>query len=266
MAFPLKQENRLWYYILFLVSIPAATGSLQLTLYYQSLIQNETLIKAMTNAAGPQMVRFQEHEKPLFYQYLNAPILAFWMHIIPSFLWGLTVLIQFSPYIRKQWTALHRFSGYVMAFLSCLMISGVFGLALKNLIYTVQLFHWSIFTAILFNYTVGSWFIFTLFMGIKSILKKDVKRHRVWMIRHCLTGLSVGLQRVFVAIISLFFQNITPVVNHYYGKQLLWTDEDLATDERKKVFFGYCLWISFLINLGLSESVLSATSKKNKSD
>jgi hypothetical protein len=261
-----QKENALWYFMLLLVVITNVSGFIQVISYYQYSNSSEMVLADNILNDLPKMVQFLEGGMPLFYQYLKRPLYSFWLHIIPSFVWGIAVLVQFSPYIRKQRIYIHRLSGYIMATLSITMMIGVWGIVTSRMIYTLHIFHWSVFTTISFAFVGGSWFLITLLFGLICIFKKDVPRHRIWMMRHAMAGLAVGMQRLLVGAISGTFQNLTHFLNRvcFQGNRVLWTEDDLSSEVGKKVFFAYTLWLGFLITILVGENFVFTLHKLKK--
>ena len=203
-----------------------------------------------------------------FHRYLKIETLALGFHVFPSILWGASALVQFSSMIRKKFMLLHRISGYAMIFTSILMTMGVIGMMITdNVIFTLPIKHWLIFTLLPLVYVLTPWFVYTVVRGLLAVWNRNIPEHKRWMSRHMAAGLSVGLQRVFLGIFGLFFKFASPALNELLGQDLFLTENHL-TEEYRRIGFSYTMWAGAIICIIGMEWQLrpsSVTASKSKS-
>jgi uncharacterized membrane protein len=177
-----------------------------------------------------------------FQRYMKSETLALGFHVFPTFIWNATVLIQFSPFIRRKYLALHRLSGYVMAATSILMSIGILGMARRDDI----LFIPPSKTPIPVLHILISWFMYTLVRGILAAKNKNIIKHQQWMSRHAASGLFVGLQRIFLIIIGLLIKFASPILNEILGRHWFLVEDDL-TLKYKRIGFSFCTVTSAIL-------------------
>ena len=140
-------------------------------------------------------------------------------HIIPAFVFAVLVPFQFAGWIRERHPAVHRWSGRILiaagtlagvtaAFLSRHPIGGGFESAA--------------------TITFDALFLFSLWTAFRMIRRRDVVRHRAWMLRAVAIALGVATVR--------------PVMGIFFATSRL---THLTLHE----FFGWAFWIGFLLNL-----------------
>jgi len=174
------------------------------------------------SAAAPEMaaldVGFAQH-----------PVLTM-IHIVPGFLFMVLAPLQFVSSIRRRRPVLHRWIGRVV--LASGMIIGCTALRMSpqmaiggaNETAATMLF------AILF--------LFALVKAYLSIRRRNVARHREWMIRGFAIGMAVAAVR---PIVGIFFA--TRKLTHL-------TPHD---------FFGIAFWLGFTIQLIVAEVWINYT-------
>ena len=117
------------------------------------------------------------------------------LHILPGGLFLLLAPLQFVKRIRQRHIRLHRWSG--RALIVCAFAATVpalyfgllmpFGGALEALAMAL----------------VGGWFMLSLGRAYGAIRRKQVARHRVWMIRAFGTAIGISMVRVAALVIEL---------------------------------------------------------------
>jgi uncharacterized membrane protein len=110
------------------------------------------------------------------------------LHIAPGALLLLLAPFQFSRRLRLRHPAVHRWSGRFL--LSLVAASGVAGLYLG--LARPYGGAWESAATTLF----GGFFIFAAARGYRAIRRRDVARHREWMIRMFATALAISVIRV----------------------------------------------------------------------
>lgn len=144
-----------------------------------------------------------------------------WLHIIPGFLFMVLGPLQFVERIRSRFLWLHRWSGRL--FVASSVVIGVTALVMGVVMPAggVSETAATTFFAILFLFALGKAFL--------HIRRRELSRHRAWMIRTFAIGLAVATARPIVGMFFIF--------------------SDLSFQE----FFGAALWLSFTLHLVLAE-------------
>ena len=150
--------------------------------------QVELLAKLSGVAPGsPEYLRL-EREIPETSRNLNESPRWTLLHLAPGALLLLLAPFQFSRRLRSRHPAVHRWSGRFL--LTLVAASGVAGIYLGfSRPYGGA---WESGAAALF----GGFFIFAAARGLLAIRRRDVARHREWMIRMFATALAISVIRV----------------------------------------------------------------------
>jgi uncharacterized membrane protein len=153
--------------LLALSVIPVAAGVVRLV----SLATGETV--TLANA------RFFAHPLPVQ------------LHIVGASLFCVLGALQFWPGFRRRFPRWHRMAGRMLA--PADIVAGLSGLWMNQfypygpndglLLYFFRLFF-------------GAAMVLTMVLGIAAILRRDVARHRAWMMRAYAIGLGAGTQAV----------------------------------------------------------------------
>lgn len=114
---------------------------------------------------------------------------CFYIHISAGAICILTALIQFSRYILKKVTSLHRWSGKLYVFV-VLVLGAPTGL------YMSFFAKGSFWERALFLFMALAWFI-TTFYGLTTIHKKNVLAHKIWMMRSYAMAMTAVTFRVY---------------------------------------------------------------------
>ena len=147
--------------------------------------------------------------------------LVSFLHIIPAF--GISILapIQLSGKIRSRMPALHRWSGRLFLFLASIMI-------ISGIIISFT-FPFARSGEAIVSLVIASCFGFSLTYALLCIRKRDISKHRRWMIRALAAGFAPITMRIF-------FSGIL-----------------ITTDTSAREIFNMTLWIGLGINLLLAE-------------
>ena len=117
------------------------------------------------------------------------------LHIIAGSIFLLVAPLQFSPFIRKHYISLHRWSGRIT-----LLIATTAGLS--GLVLAIPFG----FTGIVGTSAVtvfGIFFLTALFIAFIAIRRNDIQRHREWMIRAFCIGIGISVVRIVGGIMIL---------------------------------------------------------------
>jgi len=137
----------------------------------------------------PAMVKFvNEDGKWREEVYEENPLFVYGFHVFPALCWAILVPFQFTPFIRKTWTTIHRLMGAIILLCS-LSIASTGGLFHHfNLAYSYPTFHSSVFSLGLATIFMPPWFIYTGLRAGKEIVNNRFASHRRFMIRHVALG------------------------------------------------------------------------------
>lgn len=124
--------------------------------------------------------------------------LAFFTHVYTTMFVLIAGLTQFSTYIRKHFSELHRFSGWLYAF-TVLLLAGPSGFYMG--IYA----NGGVISQTAFCLLAVLWICFTA-MAIKNAVKRDFRSHRKFMIRSFALTLSAITLRAWKYVLVFLFE------------------------------------------------------------
>jgi uncharacterized membrane protein len=149
------------------------------------------------------------------------------IHILPGGLFLALVPFQFLPSIRQEHLQLHRWMGRVLVV--CGLIIGASALVMS---YTTNIGGPNETAATTLFAIV---FLFCLLRAYRHIRRKEVERHREWMIRAYGVGLGVATTR--------------PIVGMFFAFRRLTPHE----------FFGIAFWLGFTTTFLAAEAWVDYT-------
>ncbi len=123
------------------------------------------------------------------------------LHIISALPFCLLGAFQFAPGVRRSFPGFHRLSGRLVVL--CGLTAGLSGLWMTRFI----LFSLPSQSMLLYSFRMlfGSVMVLSLVLGLVAILRRDVARHRAWMIRGYAIGQGAGTQALTALIWMLIF-------------------------------------------------------------
>ena len=149
------------------------------------------------------------------------------LHILPGGLFLTLAAVQFMPSVRAKHIRVHRWMGRVLVVLG--LIIGVSALVMS---YTMNIGGPNETAATTLFAIV---FLYSLIKAYRHIRRKEVARHREWMIRAYAVGLGVATTR--------------PIVGMFFAFRRLTPHE----------FFGIAFWLGFTITLLVAEAWVDYT-------
>jgi uncharacterized membrane protein len=152
------------------------------------------------------------------------------VHILPAGIFLALAPLQFMPTIRQKHLQFHRWSGRVLVV--CGLIIGASALVMS---YTMNI-GGANETAATTLYAIL--FLFCLVKAYLHIRRKEVERHREWMIRAFGVGLGVATTR--------------PIVGMFFAFRRLTPHE----------FFGIAFWLGFTITAVAAEGWVEYTRRR----
>ena len=167
-------------------------------------------------------------------RYYAHPYLTL-VHVVTGFLFMTIGPIQFWPAVRNRWIALHRTCGWIWMFAALIN-------AVSALLFVGRLPVFGHLSASAGVVVGGSTFLVCLAQGFRSIRRRDITRHREWMIRAFAIGLGISTFRVLIPLL------IMPPINATF---------DEAWDT--------VAWLGFVINLGVAEVWINVTRRQPQS-
>lgn len=152
------------------------------------------------------------------------------LHILPGALFLTLAAVQFMPGVRKRNLPLHRWMG------RCLVVLGlVIGVSALVMSYTMNIGGANETAATTLFAIV---FLYCLIKSYRHIRRKEVARHREWMIRAYGVALGVATTR--------------PIVGMFFAFRRLTPHE----------FFGIAFWLGFTITFLVAEAWVDYTRQR----
>ena len=152
------------------------------------------------------------------------------LHIVPGLLFMILGPLQFMRSLRNRHLRLHRWIGRV--FLACGLVIGTTALVMSPQM-SIGGVNETVATMLF-----GLVFLFDLVKAYLSIRRRDVARHREWMIRAFAIGLAVA--------------TIRPIVGAFFATRRM-------TQLTPHDFFGAAFWLGFTLHLIAAESWIDYT-------
>lgn len=123
------------------------------------------------------------------------------LHIVSALPFCLLGAFQFAPGVRRSFPCFHRLSGRLVAL--CGLTAGLSGLWMTQFI----LFSLPSQSTLLYGFRMlfGSAMVLSLALGLVAILRRDMARHRAWMIRGYALGQGAGTQALTALIWVIIF-------------------------------------------------------------
>lgn len=134
-------------------------------------------------------------ESDFEYRYVANALLAY-AHIVPGVVYLVLAPLQLWRGFRNRHLGWHRRIGRVA--IAAGLLSGIFAIAFGGMHAWGGIIEAA--AAVLF----GAWFIVCLVTAYRSIRRRDVTRHRRWMIRAFAVGVAVGTIRIWIGLFSAF--------------------------------------------------------------
>ncbi|OUC97123.1 DUF2306 domain-containing protein [Streptosporangium minutum] len=111
------------------------------------------------------------------------------LHILGAILYGVLGAFQFAPGFRRRRPGWHRVAGRVLV--SCGLVAGLSGLWM-TLLYPRPVGDGDLLAG--FRLLFGSAMVLCIVLGFAAIRRRNVARHRAWMIRGYAIGMGAGTQ------------------------------------------------------------------------
>ena len=120
------------------------------------------------------------------------------LHILGALPFCILGAFQFAPGFRRRWPRWHRITGRPLVM--CGITAGLSGLWMTQFYPLIQ-------TGVLYSFRMlfGSLMVLSLVLGLGAILRRDLARHRAWMLRGYALGQGAGTQALTGLIWVLIF-------------------------------------------------------------
>ncbi len=147
------------------------------------------------------------------------------LHIVSGIVFSLLAPLQFSPSLRRRWPVWHRWSGRVIIISGALV---AFSALWMNQNYPA--FGGWLKSAGIITFSLA--LLVALAVALLFIIRRNIPRHRAWMMRAMALGLGGATQRVFLLPIFIINGGLNEVT------------------------IGLGVWFGFLANLLVVECIL----------
>ncbi len=123
------------------------------------------------------------------------------LHILSALPFCILGAFQFAPGFRRRWPRWHRLAGRLLV--PCGLTAGLSGLWMTQLYPLLQ-------TGLLYSFRMlfGSAMVLSLVLGLVAILRRDIAKHRAWMMRGYAIGQGAGTQALTGLIWVLIFGSL----------------------------------------------------------
>src|SRR5215472_2461719 len=123
------------------------------------------------------------------------------LHIVSALPFCLLGAFQFAPGVRRSFPGFHRLAGRLVVL--CGLTAGLSGLWMTQFI----LFSLPSQSTLLYSFRMlfGSAMVLSLVLGLVAILRRNVTRHRAWIMRGYAIGQGAGTQALTALIWMLIF-------------------------------------------------------------
>lgn len=215
---PSKRVQKLvWGVVVLLATIGVAVAVRRTVALVPTLVSGYAPPTAPSNPVVAQFAALDD----LFARY---PALTL-VHIIPGLLFMVLGPLQFSRALRARRPGWHRWAGRV--YLVCALVVGVSALAMSLGMPAIGGAPQAVATTLF-----GVWFLYALGRAYRHILRREVARHREWMLRAFAVGLAVA--------------TIRPIIGLFFATSRL---SGLTAAQ----FFGVAFWVGFVLHVVAAE-------------
>tara|TARA_R110002073_G_scaffold14554_1_gene59321 strand:- start:101920 stop:102534 length:615 start_codon:yes stop_codon:yes gene_type:complete len=137
--------------------------------------------------------------------FVKHPIMT-WLHAIPGLLFMVLGPFQFIPSIRRKYPLYHKISGRIIL-VSCLLLGISALMIVFTFPYTRINENLSDLSEQIPNTFFALLFLIFAFLGYYYIRKKNITKHRKYMIRVFAIGLGISLFRIIIIVTAIMGMN-----------------------------------------------------------
>jgi peptidoglycan biosynthesis protein MviN/MurJ (putative lipid II flippase) len=138
-------------------------------------------------------------------------------HIVGALAYTLLGAVQFSPAIRRRWPAWHRIAGRLALVGAALVVGSALWLTAA---YATPTIGGLVLAA--FRLAVASAMAASIALGLGAILRREIARHREWMIRAYALGLGAATQMLVFMVAEMLSGGAPNELNRALLMGLAW--------------------------------------------
>lgn len=138
-------------------------------------------------------------------------------HIVGAFAYTLLGATQFSPAIRRRWPAWHRLAGRLALVGAALVVVSALWLTVA---YVTPSFGGLVLAGL--RVAVASAMAASIALGLAAVLKRQIARHREWMIRAYALGLGAATQMLVLMVAEMVLGGAPTELNRALLMGLAW--------------------------------------------
>ncbi len=138
-------------------------------------------------------------------------------HIVGALAYMLLGATQFSPAIRRRWPAYHRLAGRLALVGAALVVVSALWLTVA---YATPSFGGLVLAC--FRVAVASAMTLSIGLGLAAALKREIARHREWMIRAYALGIGAATQMLVLMVAEMISGGAPTELNRALLMGLAW--------------------------------------------
>ncbi len=139
-------------------------------------------------------------------RFIAAPVPVI-MHIISATLFCVVGAFQFAPAFRRRRPGWHRVAGRVL--MVCGVVSGLSGMWMTQFYPLPNALQGNLLYA--FRLVIGALMVLSIARSWVAIVRRDVPRHRAWMLRAYAIGQAAGTQALIFLPVTVLFGEVLGV-------------------------------------------------------
>lgn len=147
----------------------------------------------------------------------SASAIPLVIHIVGALIYMLLGATQFSPAIRRRWPAWHRLAGRLALVGAALVVVSAIWLTVA---YATPSFGGLVLAGL--RVAVASAMTLSIGLGLAAALKREIARHREWMIRAYALGIGAATQMLVLMVAEMISGGAPTELNRALLMGLAW--------------------------------------------